>query len=480
MIPKETQAEILRLYYAERWRAGTIAVQLRLHHSVVRRVIAQEGTIHALPVRPRLVDQFLPLIAETLQKYPTLSASRIHEMVRQRGYREPFFRLKTLPGEQAQVDWGHFGQLQCGKAHRPLMAFVIVLSHSRAVFLRFFLSQSLSNFLHGHQLAFEWFGGISRVCLYDNLKSVVLERIGTAIRFNSQFTQFAGHYRFEPRPVAVARGNEKGRTERAIRYIRTNLFAARRFSDLDDLNLQALRWCETTALDRQWIDDKTRSVREVFLDEQKILIALPDDPFPCEERKEVSIGKTPYARFDLNDYSVPAEMVQRSLVVVASIDLVRIFDGLDVIASHQRSYDRGRTIEEPSHFEDLKVIKREAGQHRRTHLLAEVAPSSTELLQRVAERNMPLGTASAQLKDLLDTYGAAALESAINEALSSNAPHPHAVRHILERIRQETGQAPALPLPFCDDPRLRNISVKPHSLTSYDNLLEEPKDDINS
>ena len=170
-------------------------------------------------------------------------------------------------------------------------------------------------------------------------------------------------------------------------------------------------------------------------------------------------------------------MVQRSVVVVASIDSVRILDGLQVVASHARSYDRGRTIEEASHLEHLKGIKREAGQHRRTHLLAEVVPASTELLRQVAERNMPLGNASAQLKDLLDTYGAVTLESAIKEALANNAPHPHAVRHILERIRQEAGQAPALPLPFCDDPRLRTVSIKPHSLTSYDNLLEDPKDD---
>ncbi len=93
-----------------------------------------------------------------------------------------------------------------------------------------------------------------------------------------------------------------------------------------------------------------------------MLLCLPGDPFSCEERKEVSIGKTPYARFDLNDYSVPAEMVQRSVVVLASTDSVRILDGLQVIASHQRSYDRGRAVEETSHFEHLKGIKREAGQ----------------------------------------------------------------------------------------------------------------------
>ncbi len=124
-------------------------------------------------------DPFIPLITETLEKHPSLTASRLYEMARQRGYsgkisqfravvaelrkpkaREAFFRLRTLPGEQAQVDWGHFGYLECGKARRPLMAFVIVLSYSRAIYLRFFLSQKQSNFLYGHQLAFEWFGGV--------------------------------------------------------------------------------------------------------------------------------------------------------------------------------------------------------------------------------------------------------------------------------------------------------------------------------
>jgi transposase len=78
----------------------------------------------------------------------------------------------------------------------------------------------------------------------------VLERHGDAIRFNPTLLAFAAHYRFEPRPVAVARGNEKGRVERAIRYIRTAFFAAREFADLDDLNAQADIWCHGLAADR--------------------------------------------------------------------------------------------------------------------------------------------------------------------------------------------------------------------------------------
>ena len=108
-------------------------------------------------------------------------------------------------------------------------------------------------------------GGLPRVLLYDNLKSAVLERQGDAIRFNPTLLAFAGHYRYEPRPVAVARGNEKGRVERAIRYIRDAFFAGRTFVDLDDLNAQAEAWCRRAgrrpALPRRPHPERARGLR---------------------------------------------------------------------------------------------------------------------------------------------------------------------------------------------------------------------------
>ncbi|HEY3494901.1 MAG TPA: IS21 family transposase, partial [Polyangiaceae bacterium] len=129
----------------------------------------------------------------------------------------------TLPGEQGQVDWGHFGKVQIGAATRTLWAFVMVLSWSRHIFLRFYLSAAMPSFLRGHVDAFRFFGGVPRVLLYDNLKSAVLERVGQAIRFHPTLLELSAHYLYEPRPVAPARGNEKGRVERAIRYVRDTL-----------------------------------------------------------------------------------------------------------------------------------------------------------------------------------------------------------------------------------------------------------------
>src|SRR5947209_15727467 len=131
-----------------------------------------------------------PSIHQTLEKFPTLTASRLYAMVCERGYRgsgdhfrhliachrprpaaEAYLRLRSLPGEQGQVDWGHFGHLVIGRARRPLMAFVVVLSYSRQIFLRFFLDARMENFLRGHVGAFTAWNGCPRVLLYDNLKS---------------------------------------------------------------------------------------------------------------------------------------------------------------------------------------------------------------------------------------------------------------------------------------------------------------------
>jgi transposase len=442
-----------------------------------------------------MVDSYMPFILETLRKYPRLPASRLYHMVKERGYPgrpshfrlivsrhrprpEPtaYLRLRTLPGEEAQADWAHFGKLGIGRALRPLVAFVMVLSYSRAVFLRFFLGLHTANFLRGHQEAFFRWGGVPRVVLYDNLKSAVLERIGDAIRFNPLLVDFSAHWRYEPRPVAVARGNEKGRVERAVRFVRTSFFATRRWKDLADLNRQAEEWAWGEAMDRRWPQETTRTVREAFQEERGKLLELPHNPFPTQERCEVTVGKTPYVRFDLNDYSVPHELVRKTLVVLADEETVRILDGTEVVATHQRSYDKGQEIEDPRHIERLVEEKREARKHRGLNRLSHAAPSSARLLEEIAERGGGLGGSVARLLELLESYGAEELEAAIGEALRLGTPHPHAVRHILERRRQEDGKPAALPLDLPEDPRLRGLSVKPHCLDSYDTFQEKADD----
>ncbi len=497
-IPLELEAQILRHYHVEKWRINTIARQLRVHHSTVQRVLAQAGLPRVgAPARASAIDPYARFIRDTLERFPTLTASRLYVMVRERGYHgsasqfrhrvallrprptaEAYLRLRTLPGEQAQVDWAHFGHLTIGRARRALMAFVMVLSYSRAIYVRFFLDTRMASFLEGHVGAFSAFGGVARVLLYDNLKSAVLERHADAIRFHPQLLAFAAHYRYEPRPVAPARGNQKGRVERAIRYVREAFFAARHFTDLADLNAQAHQWCTGFAAQRPCPEDSTQSVAAAFAHEQPLLLALPDDAFDRHERIEVRVGKTPYARFDLNDYSIPHTHVRRTLSVLADTERVHIVEGASVLAEHSRSYDRGAQIEDPEHLQGLIEHKRAARQHRVTDELIRAVPQIQELLVRAAARGHNLGSIIAALQRLRQRCTVIELHAAVAEALVRDVPHPNAVRLALERQREQRGQPLATVVRLPEHVQRRDVLVTPHALNTYDQLTTvEPDDD---
>jgi transposase len=496
VINKESEAEILRLFHAEKWLIGTIADQLGIHHTTVQRVLRQTGVAaKEIAPRPSMADPFVPFIVEQLEKYPALCASRLFEMVKARGYvggrdhfrrvvarhrprkpAEAFLRLKTLPGEQAQVDWAHFGKLQIGRAERVLWAFVMVMSFSRQVFLRFFLGASMPYFVRGHVEALAFFGGVPRVLLYDNLKSAVLERHGSVIRFNPRLLELAAYYRFEARPVAVARGNEKGRVERAIRYIRDAFFAARSYSDVADLNRQAHDWMTRQSADRPWVEDRARTVRDAFADERDKLLPLPDEPFPVHERLDVEVGKTPYARFDLNDYSVPHDRTQRTLTILADLDTVRITEGNEILATHPRSWDRGAQIEVAHHVQRLVEEKRRAREHRGLDRLTKAAPSSQGFLQCLAQRGENVGSNTSRLLQLLDVAGANALEDALVEVLERDTVHIGAVRQVLDRRRSERGLPPPVGIPLAPGEH-RDLVITPHALGTYDSLKRDRNHD---
>lgn len=491
-VSAEIEAQILRHYHAEKWRVGTIADQLSVHRDVVIRVLSQAGLPVTVLRRSSKVDPYLPFIVETLEKFPRLPASRLLDMVRERGYRggpshfrhiischrpkpkaEAYLRLRTLPGDQAQVDWAHFGRLTIGKAQRQLMAFVIVLSYSRRIFLRFFLNARLESFLRGHVEAFETWQGVPRVCLYDNLKSAVLERRGEAIRFNPALLAFAGHYRFEPRPVAVARGNEKGRVERAIRFVRSSFFAAREFETLEDLNRQADAWCQGVAADRACPEDTARTVREVFEDEVPNLLALPAAPFPVFETMAVRTGKTPYVRFDGNDYSIPHTEVRRPLTVLADQETVRITDGPQVLAEHRRSWDKGEQVETPEHIKALVKEKSAARQHRASDRLIRTVPAAGAFLAAAAGDGQPLARLCTELNDLLDQYGAEELGVAITETKGHNLTSASAVRVVLERRSDNSRRPPPVAPPLPSHVRDRDVVVRQPALGSYDRLKDQ-------
>jgi transposase len=491
-VNRETEVEIIRLFHAEKWCPTAIATQLQLHHSTVRRVLVSDGVpARHFQTRKTKADLYIPFILATLEKYPKLTAARLYAMVKERGYDgapsrfravvaslrprpapEAYLRTSTLPGEQGQCDWAHFGRVKFGNAERRLLAFVIVLSWSRHIFVRFYTGDAMPNFLRGHVDAFNYFDAVPREILYDNLKSAVLERYGSAIRFNPQLLDLAAHYRFLPKPTGVRKPQQKGRVERAIQYIRHSFFAARQWADLEDLNNQARDWCLEVAGLRNSSEQAGLTVMQAFEKEKSSLVVLPSNPYPCFERKDVRVGKTPYVRFDLNDYSVPHKYVQRSLTVRAAPDAVRIFHENEEIAHHMRCYDRGQQIEDKAHVKALESYKEAAAKHRSIDVLRHAAPQAAELIKLAAERGHNLGRLTQRLTELLGLYGPEELEVAIKEALACDSPHAAAVLQCLESRRNKRGLLPPVVLNFGTSSPAKDLIVVPKTLDSYDNLSQ--------
>ena len=273
---------------------------------------------------------------------------------------------------------------------------------------------------------------------------------------------------------------EKGRVERHIDFIRKSFFAARQFADVDDLNAQAIAWCGGRALDRPWPQDDSLTVRQAFALEQPRLLELPATVYALGQRLDVAVAKTPYVRFDLNDYTVPHTHVRRTLSVLADERQVRVFDGATELARHPRSFDRHQVIEDPQHLQTLVEHKRKARAHRGCDALAQVAPASTALLQLAATRGYGLGGITAELLRLLDQYGAPALQTAMLEAVRRDVPHPNAVRLVLERQREHAARPPALALALPEHVRRRDAPMRMQSLASYDRrydrVRDQPKD----
>ena len=500
MIDAELEAEVRRLHFAEHWKVGTIVSNLGLHADAVRRVLGIDRRAPPDKVpRPRLIDPFLPLVSEILERYPRLRATRIHAMLRERGFsgsarqvrravrklrpsrREAYLLLRAFPGEEAQADWADFGEIAVGNTRRRLSAFVMTLSYSRSLYVEFFLDQKIENFLLGHRRAFEHFCGVPRAVRIDNLRSAVLGRRGKEVRFHPRYLELAGWYHFQPRPCRPARGNEKGRVERSIGYLRESFFAGRSVTTVADLNAAVLRWCDEVASQRPWPDDPQRTVAAVFEQEQSRLLALPRHALDITHQCAVRSAKTIYVRFDGNDYSIPPAAVGKDLTLLATDTLVRLLDGATEIARHGRSWDRGERRTDPVHAKAV-FAQKSYGLGTAVQTPLEVVVPEVSAFVDAAFAHGQQGTSAIlnRLSTLLSLYGGSALADALREAMARGTPTLASVEFLIEKQRRATRRNPPLPVDLGERPELAALHVRPHSLDAYDRLSFHVNDQDNA
>lgn len=485
MTTPEIEAEIVRLHYAEHWRVGTIAVQLGVHPDVVKRVIGQgEGSGEALP-RSRMVGPYRDFIAETLRQYPRLRSTRLHDMLRERGYpgaartlrkyvaevrprpvREVYLRTEPLPGEQSQIDWAYVGKLAVLGGERALWLFVLVLSHSRALWGEFVLDLSVHSLCRSLVRAATALGGTTRQWLFDNPKTVVLERRGDAVRFHPTLYDLCAQMRVQPRLCAVARPEHKGRVERAVRYLRDRLLAGRTITGVAEGNVQLDRFIAEIANARPHPVLAPHTVGEVLADEQARLLPLPS-PLPDTDLvKPTTVDRQAFIRFDVNRYSVPSKYAERTLTLVADDVAVRVLDGADCVARHDRSYGKRQVIEQHAHRAELYAQRRAARDLKGRDRLRAVAPDFSALLERWALAGPSLAIQVTRAIKLLDLYGDEVFATAVTEIVSRGLRDTSALAVACDRLRCERRRP--VPVDLALGPHIEDRDVVPHDLEDYD------------
>ena len=494
MISPELRAEMRRLVLRLHWRIETVARRFGVHHSTVRRAL-EGGPAPGEVTTGSVLDGHKGFIVERLTEAPELSSVRLLEELKGRGYtggiavlrryvakvrtprpRKTYLRIDFEPGEQAQVDWGSFGHLRVGSHQRPLSCFAMVLSHSRALYIDFSLDQRMETFLAMHRRALEYFGGVPRRCLYDNLKSVVLHHVGSVVQFNPRFLAFAGHYLFEPTAAPVRYPEAKGRVESAIKYVRSSFFYGRSFSSLEDLRAQAAAWLDGTANVRLHASTRERPADRLLVERPR-LHPLPARPFDTDLVLPCVVSKEARVRLDSNTYSVPPEWTGKTVHLRADDTTVRVFHEGAEVAQHARWWGRHRAIEAPEHLARLLERKQGARASKLRERILHLGPEAHLYVQEAARRRIRIDHELRKLNRLLDLYGEADVLRAMALALTQRTLGARYVRALVDQHRFTSGLAePPEPI-LTGNPAADALEVQPHDLESYDALIPKPPAD---
>ena len=325
-------------------------------------------------------------------------------------------------GDCAQVDWGQFGSVNVGNTRRRLSFFVMVLCYSRLLYVEFTVSQTMEHFLGCHHNAFAYFGGrVPRRIMVDNLKSAVLPRLtGAAPVFNPQYLDFSRHYGFEIVPCNVRAGNEKGRVEAGVGYVKKNLLAGLEISDFKVLGPAARQWLDTVANVR--VHGETRRVpNDMFVEENTVLQPIAMTPYDIAAIHTVRASNRFRVTFETNRYSVPAEYASQRLTLKAYPDQVCLYAAGQRIARHPRSYDRHGDFEDPDHPKALLAERRNARAQRALQRFLALSPQAQTYYAELELRRFNTMHHVQKIVALSEVYGADATARAMQDAIVFSA-----------------------------------------------------------
>jgi transposase len=460
MINYETYCNIKLLHETKQLRVGQIAQALHLDRKTVSHWLrASSYEQKAAPVPAQKIEPYKSTLIRLLDQHD-YSAQQLYQLIRTEGFdgsyptvvryvrrirpvRKPvYLRLEFAPGECAQLDWGESGSVRIGNIRRKLYFFVMVLCWSRKMYLEFSLRQTMEHFLSCHQNALLYFGGVPRKIMVDNMKTAVLRRlVGQEAIINPRYADFARHYGFTIAPCGVRKGNEKGRVENAVGYIKKNLLNGLSYTHFSDISIAGKQWLEEIANVR--VHGTTRqSPNAMFESDRLALQPLPLHDYDPSVIRAVKASSQHRVTLDTNRYTVPAEYAHRELTLKCYPDHLMIYHENQVIARHERCYDQHQDIVNPDHVRELLQQRKKAKDQDIYRRFLRLSPQAERYYQGIQQRRFDAANHLRLIVALSERYPAEQIADAIDSALELHAFSSEYIVNLLEqrqRLLPEAG-----------------------------------------
>lgn len=492
----ETYALIRRLHHVDHLSGREIAKKLNVSRKTVRRALFMKT--YSKPKRPKrgsILDPFKPRIQELIEAYPSITGLRIFEELKKGGYpggltvvrdyltevrprrKEVYAKLHFEPAEAFQVDWASFGTItHHGEKHR-LNAFLMIACYSRYLFLDFALSATTDDFLRCHQNGFHFFGGLFRYGIYDNLKSVVLSRVGKEIHFHPRFLEFSSFYPFTPRVCRPRNPQEKGIVENAVRYVRSSFLSGRSFDSYTSIKAQAAVWLKEVANVRIHRTTGKRPV-DLFSEKEKpLLSALPQESLDVRGVHTVKATHQFRVRFDSNTYTVPPEYAGQTLILKASFERITIYHQERQVAGHMRSYKRGDDIVDPRHEQAQRAAKRRVDQGLLERDFRNLSPEAGKYIEGLCAAGFKPLVHMKKILALCPLYGKVTVCQAIERALAYRAFAFEYIQNIVIQIQNQEQRLPEVPMNLPKREDWSSLTFEERNLDAYEKFLHERKTD---
>ena len=480
-------AEVLRLSLLEGLSARVIAKRLSMSRNTVRKMLgrAPARTQRPSPRRGSILEPYKPEIKDLLEEVPEMKAPAVLERLRRLGYtggisilreyvrqarprpnREAFLTLDFHPGAAMQVDWGDFGYAIPG-CPRRVSALVMALCYSRYLYIEFTLSQRFGTFVRAMERGLAFFGGTTVVDIFDNMKTVVIAHNHKTTQFNHKFLAYSRARDFGIRACNPGKGNEKGRVERPIGFVRERFWPGRRITSLLDLNQQASTWRDDFANNREHAETGKIPALVFKYEEQRLLRPLAQNPpFETDDIESAGVTKLFRIRFDRNRYSVPPRLVGQTVLVRANDEAVAIYLGPKQVALHRRAWGIGEDIEHASHrSRALETKPRAAG--ALPAQLAGLGKTGVEYFRIFAAGRRSIAREVTRLTFLCELFTDRATADAMAEVMTTGHVGAEYIEYVLRHKRCLVPSPAPLRL---GDPELDALSFGEPDLSVYDQL----------